>query len=93
MVEMFGMVCGLHKMKERLSIVIGKGMNADDDYAWIDEHPRIYFITSYSTYFAQDLVVTPLDSFEPADKAKNRWHIEEGLVEKRLFTYRTRDEY
>ena len=36
-------------------MVIDKGMNADDNYAWIDEHSRMHFITTYSTYFAQDL--------------------------------------
>ena len=58
--DMFGMVCGLNKTKERLTVVIDKGMNADDNYAWIDEHSRIHFITTYSTYFAQDLAATPL---------------------------------
>ena len=28
--EMFGVVCGLHKTKARLTVVIDKGMNADD---------------------------------------------------------------
>ena len=37
--EMFGMVCGLNKTKERLTVVIDKGMNADDNYAWIDAPP------------------------------------------------------
>jgi transposase len=76
--EMFGMVCGLNKTKERLTVVIDKGMNADDNYAWIDDHSRIHFITTYSTYFAQDLAATSLDRFEPAYTAENRRHIEEG---------------
>ncbi len=76
--EMFGLVCGLNKTKERLTVVIDKGMNADDNYAWIDDHSRIHFITTYSTYFAQDLAATSLDRFEPADTAENRRHIEEG---------------
>ncbi len=91
--EMFGKVCGLHKTKERLTVVIDKGMNADDNYAWIDGHPRIHFITSYSTYFAQDLAATPLDRFEPADTAENRRHIEEGREDECLLAYRTRGEY
>jgi len=91
--EMFGVVCGLHKTKERLTVVIDKGMNADDNYAFIDGHPRIHFITSYSTYFAQDLAATPLDRFEPADTAENRRHIEEGREDECLLAYRTRGEY
>jgi transposase len=91
--EMFGMVCGLNQTKERLTVVIDKGMNADDNYAWIDEHSRIHFITTYSTYFAQDLAATPLDRFEPADTVENRRHIEEGQEDDCLLAYRTKGEY
>ena len=91
--EMFGVVCGLDKTKERLTVVIDKGMNADANYAWIDDHPRMHFITTYSTYFAQELAATPLDRFEPADTAENRRYIEEGQEEECLLVYRTRGEY
>ena len=91
--EMFGIVCGLNKTKERLTVVIDKGMNADDNYAWIDEHSRMHFITTYSTYFAQDLAATPLDRFEPADTAQNRRHIEDGREDDCLLAYRTKGEY
>ena len=91
--EMFGVVCGLNKTKERLTVVIDKGMNADTNYAWIDDHPRIHFITTYSTYFAQELAATPLDRFEPADTAENRRYIKEGYEEECLLVYRTRGEY
>jgi len=91
--EMFGMVCGLNKTKERLTVVIDKGMNADDNYAWIDDHSRIHFITTYSTYFAQDLAATSLERFEPADTAENRRHIEEGREDECLLAYRTKGEY
>ena len=70
--DMFGVVCGLSKTKERLTVVIDKGMNADSNYSWIDEHSRMHFITTYSTYFAQDLATTPLGRFEPVDIAHNR---------------------
>jgi transposase len=91
--DMFGVVCGLNKTKERLTVVIDKGMNADDNYAWIDGHPRIHFITSYSTYFAQDLAATPLDRFEPADTAENRRLLEEGRSDECLLAFRTKGEY
>ena len=90
---MFGIVCGLNKTKERLTVVIDKGMNADDNYAWIDEHSRMHFITTYSTYFAQDLAATPLERFEPADTAENRRHIEDGRENDCLLVYRTKGEY
>jgi transposase len=91
--EMFGTVCGLNKTKERLTVVIDKGMNADDNYAWIDKHPRMHFITTYSTYFAQDLAATPLDRFEPVDTAGNRRYLEEGKEDECLLAYRTKGEY
>ncbi len=91
--EMFGAVCGLNNTKERLTVVIDKGMNADDNYAWIDDHSRMHFITTYSTYFAQDLAATSLDCFEPADTAGNRQLIAEGLADECLLTYRTKGEF
>jgi len=91
--EMFGIVCGFHRTKERLTVVIDKGMNAQSNYAWIDDHARIHFITTYSTYFAQDLARTPLDQFEPVDTAKNKALRDAGHPEEQLRAYRTTGEY
>jgi transposase len=91
--EMFAIVCGLHNTKERLTVVIDKGMNSEDNFAWIDEHSRIHFVTTYSTYFAQELAATPIERFEPVDIAKNRRLVEDGLSEDRLLAYRTSGEY
>jgi transposase len=91
--EMFGVVCGLNKTKERLTVVVDKGMNSEDNYAWIDEHSRIHFITTYSTYFAQDLAATPVDRFEPVDTPENKRLIAEGKAEECLLAYRTKGEY
>lgn len=91
--EMFGVVCGLNQTKERMTVVIDKGMNANDNYAWIDEHSRIHFVTTYSTYFAQDLAGTPLERFEPVDIKRNKELIEEGFQEECLLAYRTQGEF
>ena len=91
--EMFGLVCGLNKTKERLTVIIDKGMNAEDNYAWIDEHSRIHFITTYSTYFAQDLAATPLERFEPVDTPENKRLIGEEKAGECLLAYRTQGEY
>jgi transposase len=91
--EMFGVVCGLNKTNERLTVVIDKGMNADDNYAWIDEQSRVHFITTYSTYFAEDLAITSMNHFEPADTTENRRRIEEGQGDECLLAYRTKGEY
>ena len=91
--EMFGVVCGLNNTKQRLTVVIDKGMNSEGNYAWIDEHSRIHFITNYSTYFAQDLATVPLDRFEPVDTEKNRRYIENETPEECLLAFRTKGEY
>jgi len=91
--EMFGIVCGLYDTKQRLTVVIDKGMNSEDNFSWIDEHARIHFITTYSTYFAQDLATVNLDHFEPVDMEKNRQLEACGQEEDRLLAYRTKGEY
>jgi transposase len=91
--EMFGIACGLHKTKERLTVVIDKGMNSENNYAWIDDHARIHFVTTYSTYFAQELATTGLDRFELIDIAKNRKLLKEGNRADLILAYRTKGEY
>jgi len=91
--EMFGIACGLNNTKQRLTVVMDKGMNSEGNYAWIDEHSRIHFITNYSTYFAQDLATVPLDRFEPVDTEKNRRYIENETPEECLLAYRTKGDY
>lgn len=91
--EMFGIVCGLYKTKERLTVVIDKGMNSEANYTWIDDNARIHFVTTYSTYFAQKLAVTPLERFEPVDIAKNKKLIKAGNGKDLILAYRTKGEY
>ena len=93
MVEMFGIVCGLNRTKERLTVVIDKGMNSEDNFAWIDDHSRVHFVTTYSTYFAQELAATPLDQFDILDTPKNKQLIQNGCHEECLLAYRTKGEY
>ena len=91
--DMFAVVCGLNQTKERLTVVIDKGMNSENNYAWIDEHKRIHFITNYSPYFAEDIAAAPLDRFEPVDIGKNKILEEAGQHEDRVLAYRTKGHY
>lgn len=91
--EMFGVVCGLYKTKQRLTVVIDKGMNAQGNYSWIDEHKQVHFVTTYSTHFARELATTPLENFEPLDIERNRILVSNGKETDCLFTYRTKGEY
>ena len=85
--EMFGVVCGFNKTKERLTVVIDKGMNAEGNYTWIDEHSRIHFVTTYSTYFAEEVATTPMDYFEPIDIEKNRRLEKNGKSQDKLLAF------
>jgi transposase len=87
--EMFGIVCGFAATKERLTVVFDKGMNAEGNFAWIDNNQRIHFITNYSTYFAEDLVAIPLERFEPIATRKNIALADAGHEEERVLAYRT----
>jgi transposase len=91
--EMFGIACGLNNTKERLTVVVDKGMNSEGNYSWIDEHSRVHFVTTYSTYFAQDLAATPLSRFEIIDIGKNNRLIAQNRRHDCLQAYRTKGEY
>jgi transposase len=91
--EMFGVVCGLDMTKEKLTVIIDKGMNAEGNYAFIDEHARIHFVTTYSTYFAEELATTPVENFEPIDIEHNRKLVEHDQPEEQLLAYRARGTY
>ena len=93
MQEMFGVVEGLRQTKSRLTVVIDKGMNGEQNYAWIDDHLSVHFITSYSTYHAEELAQVPLKYFAPAEIKKNRRLEAEGLLDERLLVYRTAGDY
>jgi transposase len=93
MEEMFSLVCGLERTKERLTVVVDKGMNSEANFVWLDEHPRMHFVATYSTYYAEELAATALEWFEPVETAKNRRLTEDGHPEERLLAYRTLGEF
>jgi transposase len=68
-------------------------MNSEDNFAWIDAHQRVHFITTYSPYFAQELAQIPLDRFEPVDTRKNRALTKKGRGTDRLVAFRTAGEF
>ncbi len=87
--EMFGVLCGLNKTKERLTVVIDKGMNSEGNFSWIDGHSRVHFVTTYSPYFAKDLAAISLDKFSIAETDKNKRLAKEGHEEDRTQAYHT----
>ena len=69
--EMFGILCGFNNTKQRLTVVFDKGMNSEDNIDFIDNHKRIHFVTTYSTYFAEELASTDLKHFAPLNIRHN----------------------
>jgi transposase len=76
-----------------LTIIFDKGMNSEDNIALIDATPRVHFITSYSPYYAEDLIRVKLSHFTPVDTPKNRELAELGREEDRIVAYRTSGQY
>ena len=90
--ELFGVMCGFNQSKQRLTVVFDKGMNSEEAIQTIDDHTRIHFITTYSTYFVEELVGTDLGQFAPLDIAKNRRLLTDGHGADRMLALRTRME-
>jgi transposase len=90
--ELFGIMCGFNQSKQRLTVVFDKGMNSEEAIQAIDDHNRIHFITTYSTYFAEELAGTDKGKFDPLDIEKNRRLLEDGHGYDRMTAFRTRME-
>ena len=63
--ELFGVMCGFNQSKQRLTVVFDKGMNSEEAIQTIDDHTRIHFITTYSTYFVEELAGTDIGNSRP----------------------------
>jgi len=86
--EMFGVLCGFDNTKERLTVVFDKGMNSEDNIAHIDGHQRVHFITTYSTYFAEDIAATDFKHFAPLNITYNQ-QLNPGCQEDAITAFRT----
>lgn len=71
---------GLAGTKERLTLVMDKGMNSEANYAVAGDHHRIHFVTTYSLYYAPDLARVPLSRYSPAGAGKNKRLSEAGVA-------------
>lgn len=91
--DMFTAMGEIVGKQSRMTVVFDKGMNAEENIAAIDANEQINFITTYSTYFAEDLVHVDLSKFTPIDTRKNRKLHEYGRDEDRLVAWRTTGEY
>lgn len=63
--DMIGVMQEEDGIKKRLTIVVDKGMNSEDNFLLIDRHRQIHFITSYSTHYSEELTNISLEKFTP----------------------------
>jgi transposase len=87
--EIFGVLCGFGEGERELTVIFDKGMNSEDNMALIDSRSQFHFITTYSTYFAEEFARLDSKHFHPLDIQKNRALREEGREGDLLLAYRS----
>jgi transposase len=79
--------------REEVTVVFDKGMNAEENISAIDDMEKAHFITTYSTYLAEDLIHAPRERFALVDTPRNRTLAEQGRGDDRLVAWRTTGDY
>jgi len=79
--------------KGTMTVVFDKGMSAEDTIAALDSQKQINFITTYSTYYSEDLIAVGLDRFKPVDTEKNLQLMRKDRDDDQLVAWRTEGEY
>jgi len=93
MQEMFEAVGNLQKTKERLTVVVDKGMNSEDNFLWLDDNPRMHFVTTYSPHYVEELMSVPFDHFEPVSIEHNERLTQAGCPQEQMLATRTHGEF
>ena len=91
--ELVTEICSWGKTKERLTVVFDKGMNSEDNVAYIDDNQRVHFVTSYSPFFAEDLAGKELKHFSPLSISKHQHLRERGAEDEQILAYRSTGQY
>jgi transposase len=76
-----------------VALVIDKGMNSCDNFNVIDERDGAHFITTYSPYFAEELVLAGRERFKPVETRHNRMLKGKGRDDDLLLAWRTSREF
>jgi len=77
----------------RLTMVFDKGMNAEENIANIDSREQLGFVTTYSTYFAEELAQVGRSRFVYVDTPRNRRLKAAGRDDDLLLAWRTSGEF
>lgn len=79
--------------RAELTLVFDKGMNSEDNIEAIDAKPGVHFISTYSPYYAEELIRTKLSLFKTMDTPKNRELASKGREDDQLVAWRTAGNY
>lgn len=91
--EIFAAMTKVTGRQGKLTLVFDKGMNAEDNIAMVDAHERLGFITTYSTYLAEELVQVDRARFQPVETDRNLRLREAGRMDDLLTAWQTTGEY
>lgn len=76
-----------------VTVAFDKGMNSEENLVAIDGMENVHFVTTYSTYFAEELIHVSREKFSVVDTPRNRQLEARGLDDDRLVAWRTTGEY
>ena len=79
--------------RHEVTVVVDKGMNSEECMAVIDAMHNVHFVTSYSTYFADELIHVDKEKFVVVDTEKNRRFRDLDKGDDQLTAWRTEGEY
>ena len=82
-------VCG----QKEVAIIFDKGMNSPDNFAVIDARGGVHFITTYSPYFAEELIHVGRDQFKVVETRHNQELKGKSREDDLLLAWRTSGEY
>lgn len=79
--------------QEEVTVVFDKGMNAEENITAIDAMEKAHFVTTYSTFLAEEFIHAPRERFALVDTPKNRRLAAQDRDDDRLVAWRTSGDY
>jgi transposase len=75
--------------QSEVTVVFDKGMNAEENISAIDAMEGVHFVTTYSTYLAEEFIHVQRERFSYVETPKNRKLAEQGRDDDMLVAWRT----
>lgn len=93
MSEMLTKIEVISQSKQRITVVFDKGMNAEDNFEFIDDSPLMHFVTTYSPWYARELATVNASKFSPVDIPRNKRVEKANNSNDAITAYRTSGEF